>query len=96
MTDRFIDLNTSNPDYAILPFIIIGAILLGGSALLCAIEAVREFLKKRNHDAIKAIIRSKTAKTVNVGIFNHYNTLTSVETIECDTSNVFIGEVIYA
>lgn len=96
MINHFINLDSNNPDQAILPFIIIGAILLGGTVLICAIEAVRNYLRTKAMNAVKAVIRSKTAKTVNVGIFDNFNRLSSVQTIECDTFNVSIGEAIYA
>ena len=109
MINRIINLDSYNPDHAILPFIIIGAILFGGAILISAKVAIRDYLmkkalrasvleKKKNakNVGIFAKIFEKKKNAVKVGIFDNFNRLTSVETIECDTSDVSVGEVIYA
>ena len=66
MINHFINLDSNNPDQAILPFIIIGAILFGGAILISAKVAIRDYLMKK---ALRASVLEKKKNAKNVGIF---------------------------
>lgn len=86
-------------DQAILPFILLGAAIFGGTvAIICALEAITSYLKKykakKQLQAIKAQVISLKKNSVCVGIFEN-NKIVEYTNIPCDnTSDVRTGMIL--